>query len=70
MLGLWAGLLTGLYAFYFHSGETWWYLRFILPAFPVLILAALVVLQRLGSLLPTPFWTRTMFVAVLAFGVV
>ncbi len=70
VLGLWAGLLTGLYAFYFHSGETWWYLRFILPAFPVLILAALVVLQRVGSLLPTPFWTRTMFVAVLAFGVV
>lgn len=37
----WAGALIGFYAFYYHSGETWWYLRFILPAFPVLILAAL-----------------------------
>ncbi len=41
VLGSWAALLTGFYAFYFHSGETWWYLRFILPAFPVLILAGL-----------------------------
>ena len=41
VLGLWALLLIGFYACYYHSGETWWYLRFILPAFPVLILAAL-----------------------------
>ena len=46
VLGLWALLLIGFYACYYHSGETWWYLRFILPAFPVLILAALVVLQH------------------------
>ena len=69
VLGLWAVLLIGLYAFYFHSGETWWYLRFILPAFPALILAALVVFQRLGQLIPSPRWARAMFVAVLALGV-
>ena len=40
VLGLWAALLIGFYAFYFHSGESWWYLRFILPAFPALLLAA------------------------------
>ena len=69
VLGLWAVLLIGLYAFYFHSGETWWYLRFILPAFPALILAALVVFQRLGQLLPSARWARVMFIAVLVFGV-
>lgn len=42
VLASWAVLLICFYAFYYHSGETWWYLRFILPAFPVLILAALV----------------------------
>lgn len=44
MLAAWFVTLTGFYAFYYHSGETWWYLRFILPAFPVLILATLAVL--------------------------
>ncbi len=49
VLGAWALVLIGFYAFYYHSGETWWYLRFILPAFPVLILAALVVLHSIPS---------------------
>lgn len=69
VLGIWAGLLIGLYAFYYHSGETWWYVRFILPAFPVLILAALVVFQWLGQLIPSPRWARAMFVTVLVIGV-
>lgn len=33
------------YAFYYHTHETWWYLRFILPVLPALILAALLALQ-------------------------
>lgn len=70
VLGLWAVLLIGFYAFYFHSGETWWYLRFILPAFPMLILAALVVCQRLGQLISSPRWARVLLLAVLAVGVV
>lgn len=41
VLAAWLAPLIGFYSFYYHSGETWWYLRFILPAFPVLILAAL-----------------------------
>lgn len=45
VLAVWAVTLVGFYAFYYHSGETWWYLRFILPAFPALILLALVVVQ-------------------------
>jgi 4-amino-4-deoxy-L-arabinose transferase-like glycosyltransferase len=49
VLGLWAGILIGFYAFYYHSGETWWYLRFILPAFPALILIGLVVLNSFAA---------------------
>jgi hypothetical protein len=52
VLGSWALMLIGLYAFYYHSGETWWYLRFILPAFPVLILAALAALHALTLAAP------------------
>ncbi len=44
-LATWAVMLIGFYAFYYHSGETWWYLRFILPAFPALLLIALAVLH-------------------------
>jgi hypothetical protein len=44
---LWIIILIGFYAFYYHSGETWWYLRFILPCFPILILAATMSAQHL-----------------------
>jgi hypothetical protein len=47
VLALWVALLLGFYAFYFHTGEAWWYLRFILPAFPLLILAATAVGQKI-----------------------
>lgn len=47
VLGAWIAGLLGFYAFYFHTHETWWYLRFVLPAFPPLILGALLVAQRL-----------------------
>lgn len=52
ILASWAVALIGFYVFYFHSGEHWWYLRFILPAFPVFIAGALTVLEsifRAGS---------------------
>jgi len=52
VLGVWAAVLIGFYSFYYHSGETWWYLRFILPAFPALVLAALVVLHSLLAAIP------------------
>jgi len=52
VLGLWAVLLIGFYSFYFHTGETWWYLRFILPAFPALILLALLAVHALGFAQP------------------
>ncbi|MBI2497421.1 MAG: glycosyltransferase family 39 protein [Opitutae bacterium] len=55
VLILWAVTLVGFYVFYYHTGETWWYLRFILPAFPALILAMLAVfdaLRRAGGSRP------------------
>lgn len=69
VLGLWAGLLTGFYAFYVFSGETWWYLRFILPAFPVFLLAALVVLQQVWRRLTVPLAARLVLAAVVVLGV-
>ncbi|MBI3874376.1 MAG: glycosyltransferase family 39 protein, partial [Verrucomicrobia bacterium] len=62
-LAVWAVVLIGFYAFYYHSGETWWYLRFILPAFPALILLALVALQVAGDALA---WRTRVGVLMLA----
>jgi Dolichyl-phosphate-mannose-protein mannosyltransferase len=66
VLATWAVILIGFYTFYYHSGETWWYLRFILPAFPFFIVAALTVLEticRLGK--SRPLITATALAAVL-----
>lgn len=52
VLAIWAVTLIGFYAFYYHSGETWWYLRFILPAFPALIVATLVVCEEVWRKIP------------------
>ena len=63
VLTVWIVALVGFYAFYFHSGETWWYLRFILPAFPALILLALLAAQAVGQAL---VWRRRITVLLLA----
>lgn len=50
MLGLlaWAGAVFGLYSFYWHSFTGgWWRLRFLLPALPAVLLAALLVADDL-----------------------
>lgn len=48
-LTLWFGAVAGLYAFYTVSHEAWWCLRFILPAFPPLIIGGLLALERFTS---------------------
>lgn len=35
-----AAPMLAFYAFYYHTHETWWYLRFVLPVFPSLIVLA------------------------------
>lgn len=42
----WVAGVFGLYVAYFHTSETWWYLRFILPAIPPLLVAAAWACQR------------------------
>lgn len=48
-LGAWALTYLGFYACYYHTHETWWYLRFLLPAAPALVLAAVKVAERLEA---------------------
>lgn len=45
--GLAALGVFGFYAFYYHTHETWWYLRFVLPAFPSLIVLAVLAGEKL-----------------------
>jgi len=51
---VWTAVFTCFYLPYFHAGETWWYLRFILPVFPAVILAAMVVLRRVVDRIGRP----------------
>ncbi len=37
----WIGSILGFYLFYSYTAESWWFLRFILPAVPALIVAGL-----------------------------
>jgi hypothetical protein len=70
VLGLWVAILVGFYAFYYHTGETWWYLRFILPVFPALILIAFVVIQQAWQRITHPRWAALALIAALAFSAV
>ncbi len=49
LLGTWILGFLGFYALYFHTSETWWYLRYLLPAFPACILGFLLVARTLAS---------------------
>jgi hypothetical protein len=54
VLAAWIGGFAGFYAFYYFTHEVWWSLRFVLPAFPPLVVAALLVLQRLTARVNRP----------------
>ena len=47
--GAWLLVIFGTYGFYYHTAESWWYLRFVLPAFPPLMIAAVVTLQEVTT---------------------
>jgi hypothetical protein len=49
LLGVWFLTFVAFYSSYWFAGETWWYVRFLLPAFPALILAGTLVLQHVAS---------------------
>lgn len=72
VLALWIVSVCGVYAFYYNTHEAWWYLRFILPAFPAIGTAALLVGRELPGVLPVvlrPTGNRALSVASLAVGV-
>jgi 4-amino-4-deoxy-L-arabinose transferase-like glycosyltransferase len=49
MLAAWLLVLVAFYCTYFCAHETWWYLRFLLPAFPAVILAGALAGQSLAA---------------------
>jgi len=58
VLASWLGAFVLFYAFYHFSRETWWYLRFILPALPALILGSLLVAYEANKWLAARFQPR------------
>lgn len=54
LLITWALIFPLFYVANIHTHETWWYLRFLLPAFPPLIIAALLAARALAGRLSLP----------------
>ena len=48
-LAAWAAVYIAFYAPYRWTHEDWWFLRFLLPAAPALLVAGLIVLQRVSE---------------------
>jgi hypothetical protein len=49
VLGSWILVVAGFYALYYHTGEDWTYMRFLVPAAPALIVAALLACDSLAG---------------------
>jgi len=49
LLTSWVFVYFGFHLFYFHTHEDWWYLRFLLPSLPALLVAALLAAQSLAA---------------------
>jgi len=49
VLGTWILVIAGFYALYFHTGEDWTYMRFLVPAAPALVVAALLALDAAAA---------------------
>ncbi|HXQ80986.1 MAG TPA: hypothetical protein VN775_06730 [Opitutaceae bacterium] len=52
LLGTWVAVFAGFYSAYECTHETWWYLRFLLPAVPAIVVGGLLVLRALLSRAP------------------
>ena len=68
-LALWFAAITGFYAFYMVSHETWWCLRFIVPALPALILGGLLGIEACARRNPAPLRDRFRAFTALGLGV-
>jgi len=51
LLGLWIAVYAGFYAAYEWTHHAWWFLRFLLPAAPAMVVAGLLVARRLWTVL-------------------
>ncbi|MFA5058288.1 MAG: hypothetical protein WC485_09260 [Opitutaceae bacterium] len=72
VLAAWVLVFLVFYLFYLHTHQEWWYLRFLMPAFPSLIVAALLVAQVLitrPGLSLRPWWLAAAGTAILTYGI-
>jgi len=65
LLGVWIAGYVALYSTYKPSHEAWWYLRFLLPAAPALVIGGLLGLRLTAGRLPRGISRRTMFALAL-----
>ncbi len=69
VLGGWVLVYFGFYAVYYYTHLSWWYLRFVLPAYPALVVLALLGLRALTqkrgwALFSLPAGRRTVVVSI------
>jgi hypothetical protein len=70
-LAVWALVFPAFYLFYFFTRDSWLSLRFLLPAFPAIIVAALLVGRELLARLriqPRSWWLAPAMIVVLVHG--
>jgi len=61
----WVAPFLIFYSFYYFTSETWWYMRFVLPAFPAIILAMILMMRDVCKSLPQ--LRRTLIIFFLSF---
>ncbi|MEO7414269.1 MAG: hypothetical protein ABIZ81_13020, partial [Opitutaceae bacterium] len=66
VLTTWMLVFAGFYVSYYHTHEAWWYLRFLLPAFPAFILAMVLVARSAAASWATKSRWMAGVIAVLA----
>lgn len=64
LLAFWVLCFVAFYASYWCAGETWWYLRFLLPALPAVIIGGLLALQQLATRAGTWRWGALVLVLI------
>jgi len=66
VLGTWILVVAGFYAFYYHTGEDWTYMRFLVPAAPALLVSALLACDSLAGRIRNLRLQGTLAIASLA----
>lgn len=70
VLAAWIVAIAGFYAAYYFTHETWWYLRFVLPAAPALVVGGLLGFRAIVARWMTPLRSCLCFaLALLVCGV-